>query len=94
MMKLSTEPGYSRRKLVNGIMLGICGAAAGLAIIILALILGYTVVHGISYLNLDFLESNYCNRQLPAEALGINRTTLYKKMKRLGLEELAVSMGR
>ena len=36
-------------------MLGLCGTAAGLAIIILALILGYTVVHGISYLNLDFL---------------------------------------
>ena len=55
MMQFSTGPGYSRRKLVNGIMLGLCGAAAGLAIIILALILGYTVVHGISYLNLDFL---------------------------------------
>jgi len=43
---------------------------------------------------LEVLESNNWNRQLTAEALGINRTTLYKKMKRLGLEELAVSMGR
>ena len=43
---------------------------------------------------LEVLESNNWNRQITAEALGINRTTLYKKMKRLGLEELAVSMGR
>jgi DNA-binding NtrC family response regulator len=36
---------------------------------------------------LDVLEANQWNRQATAEALGINRTTLYKKMKRLGLEE-------
>lgn len=36
---------------------------------------------------LDVLESNGWNRQLTAEKLGINRTTLYKKMKRLQLEE-------
>ena len=38
---------------------------------------------------LDVLEGNGWNRQLTAETLGINRTTLYKKMKRLGLEESA-----
>jgi DNA-binding NtrC family response regulator len=43
---------------------------------------------------LEVLESNNWNRQLTAAALGINRTTLYKKMKRLGLEEIAVAMGR
>jgi DNA-binding NtrC family response regulator len=43
---------------------------------------------------LEVLEANNWNRQVTAEALGINRTTLYKKMKRLGLEELAISMGR
>ncbi|MGW8257989.1 MAG: sigma-54 interaction domain-containing protein, partial [Thermoguttaceae bacterium] len=43
---------------------------------------------------LDVLETNNWNRQLTAEMLGINRTTLYKKMKRLGLEDLAVTMGR
>jgi DNA-binding NtrC family response regulator len=37
------------------------------------------------------LEANQWNRQATAEALGINRTTLYKKMKRLGLEDLPVS---
>ncbi len=36
---------------------------------------------------LEVLETNHWNRQATAEALGINRTTLYKKMKRLGLEE-------
>ena len=36
---------------------------------------------------LDVLEINNWNRHATAESLGINRTTLYKKMKRLGLEE-------
>jgi DNA-binding NtrC family response regulator len=35
---------------------------------------------------LQMLETNNWNRQATAEQLGINRTTLYKKMKRLGLE--------
>ena len=35
----------------------------------------------------EVLEANNWNRNLTAETLGINRTTLYKKMKRLGLEE-------
>jgi DNA-binding NtrC family response regulator len=36
---------------------------------------------------LDVLERHNWNRQATAEELGINRTTLYKKMKRLGLED-------
>ena len=36
---------------------------------------------------LDVLEANGWNRLATAEVLGINRTTLYKKMKRLGLHE-------
>jgi DNA-binding NtrC family response regulator len=35
----------------------------------------------------EVLDSNNWNRHATAEALGINRTTLYKKMKRLGMEE-------
>jgi transcriptional regulator of acetoin/glycerol metabolism len=35
---------------------------------------------------LDALESNGWNRQNTAELLGINRTTLYKKMKKFGIE--------
>ena len=46
---------YTRRKWINRIMLGLSGTAAGLVVIVLALILGYTLVNGISYLNLDFL---------------------------------------
>jgi DNA-binding NtrC family response regulator len=40
------------------------------------------------------LEAHHWNRQLTAEALEINRTTLYKKMKRYGLEDEGVMMGR
>lgn len=42
---------------------------------------------------LEVLESNGWNRQVTAETLGINRTTLYKKMKRLGLEDAANPVG-
>ena len=38
---------------------------------------------------LEVLESNNWNRNATADALGINRTTLYKKMKRLGLDDTA-----
>ena len=38
---------------------------------------------------LGVLRANNWNRNVTAESLGINRTTLYKKMKRLGLEEPA-----
>lgn len=43
---------------------------------------------------LDVLEMNNWNRHATAESLGINRTTLYKKMKRLGLEESRPSKPR
>lgn len=39
------------------------------------------------------LEANNWNRQLTAEALEINRTTLYKKMKKYGLEAEAERLG-
>ena len=42
----------------------------------------------------EALESNNWNRNATADSLDINRTTLYKKMKRLGLEEVALAMGR
>ena len=42
---------------------------------------------------LQVLESNDWNRQATAELLGINRTTLYKKMKRLGLEDMPRAAG-
>ena len=39
------------------------------------------------------LEANSWNRQLTAQALEINRTTLYKKMKKYGLEAEAERLG-
>jgi transcriptional regulator with PAS, ATPase and Fis domain len=39
------------------------------------------------------LEANNWNRQKTAKALQINRTTLYKKMKRYGLEAEAAKLG-
>jgi phosphate transport system permease protein len=50
-----SEHGYSRRKWSNRIVLILSGVAAGLAIMVLVLILGYTLVRGASALNLDFL---------------------------------------
>ncbi|MEO2049962.1 MAG: helix-turn-helix domain-containing protein [Pirellulales bacterium] len=35
----------------------------------------------------DVLESNNWNRNATADSLGVNRTTLYKKMKKLDLED-------
>jgi DNA-binding NtrC family response regulator len=36
---------------------------------------------------LEVLDRHHWNRNSTADALGVNRTTLYKKMKRLGLED-------
>ena len=48
------EHGYSRRRWSNRIVLILSGIAAGLAIMVLVLVLGYAVVRGASALNLDF----------------------------------------
>ncbi|MEX2317713.1 MAG: sigma-54 dependent transcriptional regulator [Pirellulales bacterium] len=40
----------------------------------------------------EVLESNGWNRNATADQLGINRTTLYKKMKRLGLDDGRVAI--
>ena len=49
------ERGHARRKWINRIMLVLSGTAAAIAILILALILGYAMIRGISYLNLTLL---------------------------------------
>jgi phosphate transport system permease protein len=49
------ETTYARRKWTNSLMLGLSGLAAGIAILMLCLILGYTLVQGAKSLNLDFL---------------------------------------
>lgn len=50
-----SDYGYFRRKWLNRVMLGLSSLAAGLCIMILTLILGYILVRGISFINLDFL---------------------------------------
>jgi phosphate transport system permease protein len=50
-----SEHGYSRRKWANRLVLSLSGIAAGLAIMVLVLILGYTLVYGASSLSLGFL---------------------------------------
>ena len=52
-----SERMYLRRKWLNRIMLGLCSIAAASAIIILALILGYTLARGIGAMNINFLTS-------------------------------------
>jgi phosphate transport system permease protein len=51
------ERSYISRKWINHLMLGLSGLAATIGIIMLALILGYTLVQGISYINLSFLTN-------------------------------------
>lgn len=52
---MTSEPAFFRRKWTSRLMLGLSGTAAGIAIIMLGLILGYTLVQGIQSLNLDFI---------------------------------------
>lgn len=49
------EQGYRRRKWINKIILGLCYTAAGIAIALLLVILGYTIFKGVASFNLDFL---------------------------------------
>jgi phosphate transport system permease protein len=49
------ERGYTSRKLTSRLMLGLSGTAAAICIIMLALVLGYTIIQGVSYINLGFL---------------------------------------
>lgn len=52
---MRAEIGYLRRKWFNLLMLSLSGLAAGIGILALALILGYTLASGIASLNLDLL---------------------------------------
>jgi phosphate transport system permease protein len=45
---------YRRRRIANAVVLGLCATSAFVAVGVLALILGYVLVNGIGYLNLDF----------------------------------------
>ena len=52
---MNRAEGYLRRKWFNRLMLVLCGCAAVITIIFLVLILGYTLINGITYFNLDFI---------------------------------------
>ncbi len=43
---------------------------------------------------LEVLRANQWNRNVTADTLGINRTTLYKKMKKLGIDEPNPALGQ
>jgi phosphate transport system permease protein len=82
---MSTEAGYSRRKWTNFTMLGLSGLAAAIAIAMLALILGHTLVNGIAYLNLDMLT----NPAVPAgEAGGGMRNEIIGTLLLVGIASL------
>lgn len=51
------ERAFLRRKWLNKVMLTLCSIAAGVAIIMLALILGYTLTRGIGAMNISFLTN-------------------------------------
>jgi len=50
-----SDPSYLRRRWINRIMVSLSTLAAAIAIALLILILGYTLFHGIAFINLDFL---------------------------------------
>lgn len=52
------QPRYTARKWFNRVMLGLSALGAGLAILIVCLMLGYILAHGLSFINLDFLTSS------------------------------------
>ncbi len=52
---MNRTEGYLQRRWFNRLMLVLCGCAAAITIIFLALILGYTFINGITYFNLDFI---------------------------------------
>src|SRR5271169_1956479 len=56
----------TRRRWTNRLMIGLSGVAALVGMALLALILGYTLFHGLSYINVDFLT----NASKPAGEVG------------------------
>ena len=55
---MNRSEGNFRRRWSNRLMLVICGCAAAITIAFLALILGYTIINGVTYFNLDFLTQS------------------------------------
>jgi phosphate transport system permease protein len=53
------EQGYYRRRWINRLMLGLSSLAAGIAIVILIIILAYIIKQGLSYISLDFFTQTF-----------------------------------
>ena len=52
---IANNPIYARRKATSYIMVGLCGLATLVAVGILLMVVGYTLVKGIGFLNLEFV---------------------------------------
>ena len=82
---------YNWRKCGDHIMLGLSAAAAGLAILVVAMMLGYILVKGISFINLDFITNVAVP---PGQAGGGMRNELIGTIILVGLGSLiAVPIG-
>ena len=51
------QPRYNKRKWFNRLMLGLTALATGIAILVVCLMLGYIIVHGLSFIKLSTITS-------------------------------------
>ncbi|MBN1690838.1 MAG: phosphate ABC transporter permease PstA [Dehalococcoidia bacterium] len=82
---MKAQSGYFRRQQFSRMMLVLCGVATAIVILILILILGYTLVNGISYLSLDFITQQ---SKPVGEAGGGMRDDIYGTFILVGLASL------
>ncbi|MGA3093968.1 MAG: phosphate ABC transporter permease PstA [Dehalococcoidales bacterium] len=86
-----TQPRYNRRRWFNRFMLGLSALGAGAAILIVCLMLGYIIVHGLSFINLQFLTSSSVG---PGQPGGGMRNEILGTLILVGLGSLiAVPLG-
>ena len=78
----------------NGRADAVCGTTAEVADADPAGSLKRSMAHPERRLILEALERSNWRRDAAAQALGINRTTLYKKLKRLGMNLAELQPGR
>jgi len=82
---MNIHDGYLRRRQFSRLMLILCGCAAAIVVMFLVLILGYTLVNGLSYLNLDILTQP---AKPVGEAGGGMRDDIYGTFILVGLASL------
>lgn len=85
------DPGYRRRLWTNRIMLGLSSAGAAVGVVVVVLILGYAVLHGITSMNLDFFTQT---SKPPGELGGGMRNEIIGTFVLIGLASvLALPVG-